>query len=369
MADEQAGRDSASRGSARAASRVRRSEPAPCPTGARPCVRGSWSPPCCAALWTVAIEADWSICRCSSTANGSARRPPAREHDRAAGASAATSSTATAACSPTRSMPIHHRGPVRIEKPSRGRELLRALDAAMPRAAGDCGGSAQGPVRLGRAQGVARRGVADRALEIKGIGFVKESQRFYPKRELLPTSSVTSVSTTSGSADSSRRSTPDSRQARPADHPARRRGARELMSRVEREPTAAHPLELTIDEYLQNIAERELQAGVEENRRHRRLDRRHGSRVPANSCARELRRRSIQTSTRLDGRPAPQSRHPGPLRARIDVQDRDGVSRPRRGVDDARRHDRRQRRAYSIWFRADRRHASLRHHCRSPTSS
>ena len=39
-----------------------------------------------------------------------------------------------------------------------------------------------------------------------------------------------------------------------------------LSSRVERPPTAGAALELTIDQYLQHIAERELRAGVEENR-------------------------------------------------------------------------------------------------------
>ena len=38
------------------------------------------------------------------------------------------------------------------------------------------------------------------------------------------------------------------------------------FSRVERPPTAGATLELTIDQYLQYIAERELRAGVDENR-------------------------------------------------------------------------------------------------------
>ena len=41
---------------------------------------------------------------------------------------------------------------------------------------------------------------------------------------------------------------------------------RHAFSRFERPPTAGATVELTIDEYLQHIAERELHAGVVENR-------------------------------------------------------------------------------------------------------
>ena len=41
---------------------------------------------------------------------------------------------------------------------------------------------------------------------------------------------------------------------------------RHVFSRIERPPTAGSTIELTIDEYLQHIAERELHAGVVENR-------------------------------------------------------------------------------------------------------
>ena len=42
--------------------------------------------------------------------------------------------------------------------------------------------------------------------------------------------------------------------------------AQGLQPREERPPTAGDGLELTIDEYLQYVAERELKLGVEENR-------------------------------------------------------------------------------------------------------
>ena len=41
---------------------------------------------------------------------------------------------------------------------------------------------------------------------------------------------------------------------------------RHAFSRIERPPTTGASLELTIDQYLQHVAERELRAGVEENR-------------------------------------------------------------------------------------------------------
>ena len=41
---------------------------------------------------------------------------------------------------------------------------------------------------------------------------------------------------------------------------------RHAFSRIERPPTTGATIELTIDQYLQHVAERELRAGVEENR-------------------------------------------------------------------------------------------------------
>ena len=102
------------------------------------------------------------------------------------------------------------------------------------------------------------------ALEIKGIGFVKESRRFYPKRELLAhvLGYVGLDNVGLGGLESSFDPQIRGKQGRLIIQRDGRR--RELMSRIEREPTAGIALELTIDEYLQNIAERELQAGVVE---------------------------------------------------------------------------------------------------------
>ena len=109
---------------------------------------------------------------------------------------------------------------------------------------------------------VARR-VAD--LNLEGIGFVKESKRFYPNRELaahllgwvgVDNVGLAGIESTYDADIRGKKGTiliqTDAR--------------RKAFSRIERLPTAGSTVELTIDDYLQHIAERELQAGVVENR-------------------------------------------------------------------------------------------------------
>jgi len=103
-----------------------------------------------------------------------------------------------------------------------------------------------------------------RALEIRGIGFAKESRRFYPKRELLAHVLGYVGLDNHGLAglESAYDGVIRGRSGRLLmQFDAKRRA---LTSHVEREPTAGAALELTIDQYLQNIAERELRRGVEE---------------------------------------------------------------------------------------------------------
>ena len=104
-------------------------------------------------------------------------------------AAAATSSTATATCSPTPSTPIRS-SPTR----PRSRTSTRWRRASVPRSIAATRRSgcaiAKSLRRKGQFAWVARKVSPDeerrvRALELKGIGFVKESRRFYPKRELL----------------------------------------------------------------------------------------------------------------------------------------------------------------------------------------
>jgi cell division protein FtsI (penicillin-binding protein 3) len=103
------------------------------------------------------------------------------------------------------------------------------------------------------------------ALGLEGVGFVKESQRFYPKKELaaqlLGFVGIDNIGLGGLEAtyDQEIRGKPGTILIQT--------DARHLaFSRVERPPTAGSAVELTIDEYLQHIVERELRAGVEFNR-------------------------------------------------------------------------------------------------------
>ncbi len=103
------------------------------------------------------------------------------------------------------------------------------------------------------------------ALDLDAIGFMKESRRFYPNRELgahlLGYVGVDNVGLHGIEAtyDSTVRGRAGSLLVQ-AD--ARRRA----FGRLERSPTTGSTIELTIDEQLQFILERELAAGVAENR-------------------------------------------------------------------------------------------------------
>jgi cell division protein FtsI (penicillin-binding protein 3) len=103
-----------------------------------------------------------------------------------------------------------------------------------------------------------------RALGIKGIGVAKESRRFYPKRELLAhvIGYVGMDNAGLGGLESAYDSQIRGRNGKILLQRDARRSA--LTSHVEREATAGATLELTIDQYLQNIAERELEAGIRE---------------------------------------------------------------------------------------------------------
>ena len=135
------------------------------------------------------------------------------------------------------------------------------------RAAGD--GAEPPPrlaVRLSGAQAVARRSAAG---EGAGAERRRPSSRragaTTRRRSSRLTCSVTSASTTPGWPASSRPTTRRfaAREGKILVQTDARRHA--LSSRVDRPATAGVALELTIDQYLQHIAERELRAGVEAN--------------------------------------------------------------------------------------------------------
>ena len=113
-----------------------------------------------------------------------------------------------------------------------------------------------------------RRGASPRC-KLDGIGFMKESKRFYPNKELARARcSATSASTTSVS--SGIEATYDKLiRGKPGTVLVQTDARRHAFSRVERPPTAGALARADHRQYLQHVAERELRAGVDERRRRR----------------------------------------------------------------------------------------------------
>lgn len=103
------------------------------------------------------------------------------------------------------------------------------------------------------------------ALELQGIGFLKENRRYYPKKELaahvLGYVGVENVGL--AGIESAYDSQIRGRAGRILIQTDARRHT--VFSRTERPPTVGADIELTIDEYLQYVAERELRNGVREH--------------------------------------------------------------------------------------------------------
>ena len=103
------------------------------------------------------------------------------------------------------------------------------------------------------------------ALDLDGIGFRKESKRFYPNRELaanlLGYVGVDNVGL--GGIEATYDKTVRGREGKLLVQTDARR---HVFSRLERSPTTGASIELTIDEQLQFIAEREVRAGVQQAR-------------------------------------------------------------------------------------------------------
>jgi cell division protein FtsI (penicillin-binding protein 3) len=147
--------------------------------------------------------------------------------------------------------------------------------ARICRALGDCTAKEQQDLveRLQKQRNFAyiRRQVAPeqarrvRELNLDGIDFMKESRRYYPSQELaghvvgfvgLDNRGLAGIE----SAYNTQIRGKDGKILFHAD------ARRHVFSRSERPPTAGSTIELTIDQYIQHIAERELAAGVLENR-------------------------------------------------------------------------------------------------------
>jgi cell division protein FtsI (penicillin-binding protein 3) len=105
-----------------------------------------------------------------------------------------------------------------------------------------------------------------RALKLRGVGFLKESRRYYPNKELAAhvLGYVGLDNAGLGGLESSYDTQVRGREGRLLVQTDARQ--QRVFSQVERSATAGATLELTIDQYLQYVAERELRAGVEENR-------------------------------------------------------------------------------------------------------
>lgn len=99
------------------------------------------------------------------------------------------------------------------------------------------------------------------ALEMKGIGFMKESKRFYPNRELAA-HLLGYVGTDNAGLHGLEATYDKSVRGREGTMLVQTDARGHAFSRLDRPPTTGGSLELTIDEQLQFIVERELTAGV-----------------------------------------------------------------------------------------------------------
>ena len=126
-------------------------------------------------------------------------------------------------------------------------------------------------LRRGRAFAYVRRQVRPdkarrvAALDLEGIGFMKETRRFYPNKDLA--AQVLGYVGVDSTGLHGLEATYDTLiKGRPGTVLIQTDARRRAFSRLERPPTAGATLELTIDEHLQHVVERELRVGVEENR-------------------------------------------------------------------------------------------------------
>jgi cell division protein FtsI (penicillin-binding protein 3) len=150
-----------------------------------------------------------------------------------------------------------------------------AVAAALCGALDDCGARERQAlterIRRGRAFAYVRRQVSPdearrvAALALEGIGFMKENRRFYPNKDLA--AHVLGYVGIDNSGLNGLEAAYDTLiKGRPGTVLIQTDARRHAFSRIERPPTTGATLELTIDQYLQHVVERELRAGVEENR-------------------------------------------------------------------------------------------------------
>ncbi len=103
------------------------------------------------------------------------------------------------------------------------------------------------------------------ALNLEGIGFIKEDRRFYPKKQLA--AQLLGFVGVDNKGLAGIEAAYDSQISGAVGKLLYQTDARgRAFSRLERPPTTGASVELTIDEYLQHIAERELRDAVVRNR-------------------------------------------------------------------------------------------------------
>ncbi|MBF8300098.1 MAG: peptidoglycan synthetase FtsI, partial [Acidobacteria bacterium] len=103
------------------------------------------------------------------------------------------------------------------------------------------------------------------ALDLEGVGFMKEDQRFYPNKGLAA-HVLGYVGIDNIGLNGLEAAYDTLIKGRPGAVLIQIDARRRAFSRIESLPTAGATLELTIDQYLQHVVERELRAGVEDNR-------------------------------------------------------------------------------------------------------
>jgi cell division protein FtsI (penicillin-binding protein 3) len=123
-------------------------------------------------------------------------------------------------------------------------------------------------IRRGRAFAYVRRQVSpDEArrvagLGLEGVGFMTESRRFYPNKDLA--AHVLGYVGVDNNGLNGLEATYDTLiKGHSGTVLVQTDARRQAFSRIERPSTAGATLELTIDQYLQHVAERELRAGVQ----------------------------------------------------------------------------------------------------------
>ena len=98
-------------------------------------------------------------------------------------------------------------------------------------------------------------------LKLEGVGFIKESRRFYPNRDLA-SQLLGYVGIDNVGLSGIEKAYDRIILGKPGTVVVQTDGNRQAFSREERPPTTGASIELTIDQYIQHVAERELEAGV-----------------------------------------------------------------------------------------------------------